>query len=135
MTNTFPSTIKAHAQLPHQGAGVGQASEDGFILAVILAHRGVTRANLPAALKVYDEIRRPFSQSVLQGSDRNGMNFQLRRAGWEDVSAEDSHAGRYPPELLHAVGEEMKVQIQWVFETNIQDDRARAVERVTALAA
>ncbi len=102
---------------------------------MILAHPAATRARLPAALAVYDDVRRPFSQSVLQGSDRNGMNFQLRRAGWEGVSAEDSHAGRYPQELLRAVGEEVKAQIQWVFETNIEDDRARAVERIAVYAA
>ena len=84
---------------------------------------------------MYDDIRRPFSQSVLQGSDRNGMNFQLRRSGWEDVSAEDSHAGRYSSELLHTVGEEVKKQVRWAFETNIESDRARAVERVAAFAA
>ncbi|KAM5540130.1 hypothetical protein V8D89_006270 [Ganoderma adspersum] len=125
----------AHAQLPHQGAGVGQAFEDGYILAMILAHPAATHAHLPTALAVYDDVRRPFSQSVLRGSDRNGMNFHLRRSGWEDVSAEDSHAGRYAPELLHAVGEEVKKQIRWAFETNIEDDRARAMERVAAFSA
>ena len=63
------------------------------------------------------------------------MNFQLRRLGWEDVSAEDRHAGRYTPELLHTVGEEVKKQVRWAFETNIESDRARAVERVAAFAA
>ncbi|PIL34424.1 hypothetical protein GSI_03199 [Ganoderma sinense ZZ0214-1] len=125
----------AHAQLPHQGAGVGQASEDGYILATILAHPSVTLNNLPAALAVYDDVQRPFSQSVLHGSDRNGMNFQLRRAGWENVSAEDSKAGRYAPELLAAVGEEVIKQVKWAYETNIEDDRARVVERVAALVA
>ena len=78
--------IQAHGMLPHQGSGVGQAFEDGYILATVLAHPSVTLANLPAALTVYDDVRRPFSQNVQQGSDRNGMNYQLLRIGWENIS-------------------------------------------------
>ncbi|KAI1789080.1 FAD/NAD(P)-binding domain-containing protein [Ganoderma leucocontextum] len=125
----------AHGMLPHQGSGVGQAFEDGYILATILAHPSVTLANLPAALTVYDDVRRPFSQNVQQGSDKNGMNYQLRRAGWEDVSVEDSRAGRYPPELLGVLAEELRKQIEWTFETNILGERARVEERLVALSA
>ena len=41
--------------LPHQGAGAGQAFEDGFILAIVLAHPADTLENLPEALKIYDD--------------------------------------------------------------------------------
>ncbi len=121
--------------LPHQGAGVGQAFEDGYILATVLAHPSVTLANLPAALKVYDDVRRPFSQSVQEGSNRNGMNYHLRRAGWEDISKEDSSAGRYPPELVGRLGEELVKQTGWMFESSILDERASVEKRLVALSA
>ncbi|PIL34400.1 hypothetical protein GSI_03175 [Ganoderma sinense ZZ0214-1] len=125
----------AHAMLPHQGAGVGQAFEDGYILATVLAHPSVTLANLPAALAVYDDVRRPFSQGVRKGSQRNGMNYQLRRMGWENVSAEDSRVGRYPRELLRVLGEEVGKQIEWLRSTSILGEREGVVERLAALSA
>ncbi len=124
--------MQAHAMLPYQGAGVGQAFEDGYILATVLAHPSVTPANLPAALAVYDDVRRPFSQGVQRGSERNGMRYQLRRAGWEDVSVEDSRAGRYPRELLDVLTGELREQLAWM-QATILSERAGVVERLEAL--
>ena len=121
--------------LPHQGAGVGQAFEDGFILATILADPSVTLRNLGEVLKVYDEVRRPFSQTVQEGSENNGKRYQLRGPGWEEVSVEDSRAGRYDHARLEVLSEEFKNQTQWAFETNILGDRERVVERLRALSA
>ena len=121
--------------LPHQGAGVGQAFEDGWVLAMILSHPAVTLANLPAALKIYDDIRRPFSQGVVRGSANNGTNYHLCRAGWENVSAEESREGRYPRELLGMLEEELRKQMRWMYETSILDERAALLEKVGALSA
>ncbi len=123
--------------LPHQGAGAGQAFEDGYLLSLILAHPSVTLANLPEALKLYDEVRRPFSQGVLQGTDRNRGTYQMRRAGsgWENLSAEDSRAGRYPREWLAAIADDVQGQMRWQFHTNIEHDRARVVERLATFSA
>lgn len=121
--------------LPYLGAGVGQAFEDGYILATILAHPAVTLATLPAALAVYDDVRRPFSQGVQEGSQKNGMNYQLRRAGWENVSAEDSRAGRYPRELLDVLVQELSEITAWTRDTSILNEREGVVERIAALSA
>ena len=121
--------------LPHQGSGVGQAFEDGYILATVLAHPSVTLANLPTALTVYDDVRRPFSQNVQQGSDRNGMNYQLLRIGWENISEEDSRAGRYPSELLGKLEQELQKQTRWMYEASILDERALVEQRLVALSA
>ncbi len=120
--------------LPHQGAGVGQAFEDGWVLAMVLSHPAVTLANLPAALKIYDDVRRPFSQGVQEGSARNGTSYQLCRAGWEDVSVEDSSAGRYPRELLSVIAADVNKQTRWLYETSILDERGALSERIEALA-
>ena len=121
--------------LPYQGAGVGQAFEDGYILATVLAHPSVTVANLPAALAVYDDVRRPFSQRVQCGSNENGMNYQLRRVGWEDVSVEDSRAGNYPCELLDAVSGEFQKLTVWAGDVNILSEREGVEKRLAALPA
>ena len=123
--------------LPHQGAGAGQAFEDGYILSLILAHPSVTLANLSEALKLYDEVRRPFSQGVLKGSDRNGATYQMRRegSGWENLSAEDSRTGRYPREWLAAIAEDVQAQMRWQLHTNIEDDRTRVAERLAMFSA
>ncbi|PIL34409.1 hypothetical protein GSI_03184 [Ganoderma sinense ZZ0214-1] len=125
----------AHAMVPYQGAGLGQAFEDGFILATIFAHPSVTLANLPAALTVYDEVRRPFSQGVQKGSENFRLYYQLRRLGWEDVSAEDSRAGRYPRELLSLIAKEIEKQGEWAIGTSILSERDGVVERLAALSA
>ncbi|KAL0954169.1 hypothetical protein HGRIS_005302 [Hohenbuehelia grisea] len=54
----------AHAMTPHQGSGAGQAMEDAFILATLLGHPRTTRGTISRALKVYDEIRRPFAHTA-----------------------------------------------------------------------
>ncbi len=121
--------------LPYQGAGAGQAFEDGFVLSLILSHPSVTLSNLPAALKIYDDLRRPFSQGVQRGSERNGENYHLRRpgSGWENITAEDSRSGRYPREWLKDIAEDVQAQMRWTFEANVEDDRARVAERLAAL--
>ena len=120
--------------VPYQGAGLGQAVEDGYILATILAHPSVNVANISQALRIYDSVRRPFSQYVQQGSAWNGMMYQLRRTGWEDISREDSAAGRYPPELLDVLGKEIKGLTDWQFGpgASIKDDVAKVVEALKA---
>lgn len=60
----------AHAMTPHLGAGAGQAIEDAYILARILAHPSVTNQNVHQALKVYDVIRRPIANDIVERSLR-----------------------------------------------------------------
>ena len=121
--------------LPYQGAGAGQAFEDGFVLSLVLSSPAVTLANLDTALKIYDDLRRPFSQGVQRGSERNGATYHLRRAGsgWENITAEDSRTGRYPRERLKDIAEDVQAQMRWTYEASIEDDRARVAERLAVL--
>ncbi|KAK6080088.1 hypothetical protein SCUP234_05444 [Seiridium cupressi] len=54
----------AHATLPHAGNGAAQAIEDCTILSSIFS-RVASRTEIEAALKAFDEIRRPRSQKVI----------------------------------------------------------------------
>ncbi|PIL34429.1 hypothetical protein GSI_03204 [Ganoderma sinense ZZ0214-1] len=78
----------------------------------------VTMSNLRAALKIYDDLSRPFSQRVQRGSE----------------SEEDSRAGKYPRELLPVIAEDVLAQMRWTFETKIEDDRAHCGEACSTLA-
>ena len=139
---------------PHQGSGAGQAMEvrsksvcspqklmilclkDGFILASLLAHPSVKLADLPAALKAYDTVRRPFSLGVQESSRRGGLLHDLLRDGWETVTVEESAAGTYPPELFELLSETYEKEFRWVAETSsIHDDRDRAVKMLASLRA
>ncbi|KAJ7923437.1 hypothetical protein B0H13DRAFT_1979817 [Mycena leptocephala] len=71
----------AHAMTPHQGSGAGQAIEDAYILATVLGHRSTIRANVPRALQIFDEIRRPAAAAVMEGSRMNGRYFSFEVDG------------------------------------------------------
>ncbi|PSR73847.1 hypothetical protein PHLCEN_2v10329 [Hermanssonia centrifuga] len=66
----------AHAMLPHLGAGSGQGLEDAHLLAKLLAHPQTSGENIETILQVYDEIRRPRTQSVWEGSMRAGEIYE-----------------------------------------------------------
>ena len=104
--------------------------QDGFILSALLAHPSVNIKTLPQALKVYDEFRRPFSQNVQRLSDASGSMYQLDAMGWENVSAEESTAGQYPPELLSQLNQKMVETHMWVGEGDFMKARQKALEQL-----
>ena len=118
-----------------QASGAGQAIEDGFILASVLSQPSVTHTTLPAALQVYDVVRRPFAQTVQERSRENGDISHLRRCGWEDVSAAQSAAGGFPREKLVRVGQEIDKMMNWAIDGTITEDRERAITLVKELTA
>ncbi|KAG2076333.1 FAD/NAD(P)-binding domain-containing protein [Suillus decipiens] len=79
-----------HAMTPHFGAGAGQAMEDAFVLGRLLAHPLTTLDNVPAALKVYQDVRLPFAQFVARESARAGLlyDFDMSSAARENVQEE-----------------------------------------------
>jgi salicylate hydroxylase len=50
---------QAHASLPHNGAGAGQAIEDAYVLGDILRLPECTQETLPQFLLAYEAVRRP----------------------------------------------------------------------------
>ncbi|KJA28656.1 hypothetical protein HYPSUDRAFT_129090 [Hypholoma sublateritium FD-334 SS-4] len=62
----------AHGMLPHLGAGVGQGFEDVYTICCLLGHAGTTKATLDTALAVYNELRPPRANFVLQRSIQMG---------------------------------------------------------------
>ena len=74
----------AHPMLPHVGQGANQAIEDAVALATVL--EGADAASAPAALQLYERVRRPHAAKV-QGSSRvNGARYDFAQP---DVSKRD----------------------------------------------
>ena len=67
--------------------------QDAYLLAQLLSSANVTKDNVPLALKVYDEIRRPFSQNVAALSLLSGRTSQLNTPQHADLTEEQSATG------------------------------------------
>jgi len=61
----------AHATTPWQGSGGGMSIEDSLILSTLLG-RSTTPNDALAALKAYDQVRRPRTQRIVESSRITG---------------------------------------------------------------
>jgi salicylate hydroxylase len=75
----------AHPMLPHLGQGANQSVEDGMALATILAR--VSRAGAPAALRVYEKLRRERVAEVQSGARKSGMRYD---SAYSDLGVRDA---------------------------------------------
>ncbi|KJA14751.1 hypothetical protein HYPSUDRAFT_92215 [Hypholoma sublateritium FD-334 SS-4] len=119
----------AHAMTPHNGAGAGQAVEDAYILASLLSHRRSTPSAVPDISEIYNSIRRPVGNHVLQEARNVGRLTQLVAPGFEDVVEGDADV---PLEKLHDLFDEMDRRWEWVWKESAEDDRRKAVEMLDA---
>ncbi|KAI0090694.1 FAD/NAD(P)-binding domain-containing protein [Irpex rosettiformis] len=121
----------AHSMMPTLASGAGQAIEDAVILADVLSHAQTHHIAIERALKVYDEIRRPFSQQVQQWSFEAGQSIWLEGSQMQKYSAEDSSMGRIPHDELETV---LRVdtfgKYHWVWQTTLTPDRELAIEKL-----
>jgi salicylate hydroxylase len=75
----------AHPMLPHLGQGANQSIEDGMALATILAR--ATPKTAPAALQVYERLRRQRVAEVQRGARENGMRYD---SAYSDLGLRDA---------------------------------------------
>ncbi|KAH8911616.1 FAD/NAD(P)-binding domain-containing protein [Coniochaeta sp. PMI_546] len=85
----------AHAMCPHQGAGAGQAMEDGYILGRALhdyfeALRTPQEHSLSSAMQLYQSVRHPRAVKVQTTSRQAGDVYELRAAEVAGLSYDDS---------------------------------------------
>ncbi|KAH0838116.1 hypothetical protein J3R83DRAFT_6362 [Lanmaoa asiatica] len=71
----------AHGMCPHLGAGAGQGLEDTLVLCKLLTHPQTVLANLQDVLRVYDRVRRPRANMVLERSAMAGELYESLRKG------------------------------------------------------
>ncbi len=101
--------------------------QDGFILATVLQHPSVTLKTLPEALKVYDEIRRPFAIDIQRRSKLNGHLYQFNALGCEKITAEQCSAGGIPSERLKEIGDKITSLVEWTVTGTAMDERRKAL--------
>ena len=111
---------------PAQGSGAGQAIEDAYILATLLAHPRTTIATLPTALKVYEEVRLPNANEVMR---RSALSADIasyndpRFADISDGSSKEVDSGR-----LWDMGHAQMDNWKWAWTTSVDGDEARAIK-------
>ncbi|KAI0727686.1 FAD/NAD-P-binding domain-containing protein [Fomitopsis betulina] len=119
----------AHAMNPHQGSGAGQAIEDSFVLASLLADPRVTRRTLPKVLEIYDSIRRPVSQDVARRSRDQGLVYDCILS---PADAGVDVAGDSLADDLVARSTVAQQMLLWAKETTIMVDRDKALQALDA---
>jgi len=111
----------AHSSPPHQGAGAGQAAEDGYVMMEVLQEL-VTRcphpttAQIEAALKAFEEVRKPRYQRVLETSVE-AMDF------WANLH----HQSLTEDEVQRFI-EKANERFEWIWRHDLIADAKRAQE-------
>ncbi len=60
------------------------ALQDAYVLAGLLGHLSTTVDTLSRALEVYDQIRRPFANSIVDGSRLSGIMYEFNSVHGEN---------------------------------------------------
>ncbi|KAM0424913.1 hypothetical protein ACHAPT_009969 [Fusarium lateritium] len=116
----------AHAMCPHQGAGAGQALEDGYVLGRALQDYFKVRESAqprPIAdyLHLYQSIRYPRSEKVQETSRQAGDLYELRAKEVAGLSYEDS---------LPIVRDLLKGRMEWIWTEDIDQVYERALAQL-----
>ncbi|TCD65215.1 hypothetical protein EIP91_002962 [Steccherinum ochraceum] len=111
----------AHAMVPYQAVGVGQAVEDAFILATLLSQ---VRSNSRCidALTVYDEMRRPFSQNIQNVSLKTGITLFMDKKGEVPLGPAFEYGE------LEDSAQDFGALFQWSATTSLLPDRDQALK-------
>ncbi|CDU25760.1 probable Salicylate hydroxylase [Sporisorium scitamineum] len=107
----------AHGGVPHQGAMAGQAIEDALFLSQLLSHPKVYNGNLTKALQVYDKIRVPRANRVLETSLEAGDTYEFRGVGADDPQALGKHlVERFDHIWDYDLDKENELMNEWIQE-------------------
>ena len=122
----------AHAMTPHQGSGAGQAIEDAYVLAALLAHPSTTLEKVAVALKVYEMVRLQHANGVMRGSAMNGRLYEFADPRFAHLAVNTDGSTRVVDaanaSTLLGVGQAIKECTRWRWETDVEDDKRRAIE-------
>lgn len=101
-----------HATTPHQGAGAGQAIEDGYILSKALAGwlAGERRTPLKDWMDLYQRIRLPRAQKVVATSREAGALYELESPDLIDLPYE---------EAVSIAAERLQTRMKWIWSQDL----------------
>ncbi|KDQ57219.1 hypothetical protein JAAARDRAFT_157371 [Jaapia argillacea MUCL 33604] len=114
----------AHAMLPHQGSGAGQAIDDAYTLAKLLGHPLTTVSTLPTALAAYDSVRRPFAMDIMSRSREAGRLFTFYHPELDCSVGGDEMDHR---KKLEEMSERLVRNWKWAWESEIDGDVKKAL--------
>ncbi|KZP04830.1 FAD/NAD(P)-binding domain-containing protein [Athelia psychrophila] len=120
----------AHAMTPHLGSGAGQAIEDAYILAALLANPKCTLASLPRVLQIYDEVRRPKANNVWNLSRKNGSMYEFAGPVCGEFRLHDDN---FNSESLAKIAKVVMENYEWAWNTSAEEDRNQAVSMLSKL--
>lgn len=106
----------AHAMLPHQGAGAGQAIEDGYILGLAIADylaassRGSTQT-LEQWMQVYQDVRLPRAQKAQATARQAGQVYEMQTPEMKGKTYDD---------CLPLVRDSLKDRMGWIWTGDIE---------------
>lgn len=101
-----------HATTPHQGAGAGQAIEDGYILSRALADwlSGGRKTPLKDWMELYQRIRLPRAQKVVTTSREAGALYEFESPDLIDLPYD---------EAVPIVAEKLKSRMKWIWAEDL----------------
>ncbi|KAJ4396184.1 hypothetical protein N0V93_000403 [Gnomoniopsis smithogilvyi] len=109
-----------HATTPHQGAGAGQAIEDGYILAKTLADwlENGRKQPLQEWMQLYQTIRLPRAQKVVTTSRQAGALYEFESPDLIDLPYD---------EAVPIVAERLQTRMNWIWTEDLDAiyDKAR----------
>lgn len=106
----------AHAMVPHQGAGAGQALEDAYVLASLLTDQACDRHNAQQVLAAFEAVRHARTCQVQRASHQAGDLYEYSAPGIGDDEAK--------------ISSELETRFDWLWNHDPQDDVAAARERL-----
>jgi salicylate hydroxylase len=117
----------SHSMLPHQGAGAGQATEDGYILARCLngflsqtqrSSAGKEYKSLREWMHLYQTIRLPRAQKVARTSKQAGEVYEMLDEDLRDLPFD---------QCLPIVRDRIQERMKWIWTEDIGQAFDRAV--------
>ncbi|MCH4565372.1 MULTISPECIES: salicylate 1-monooxygenase [Halomonas] len=102
----------AHAMVPHQGAGAGQALEDAYVLASLLTDKACDRTNAEEVLAAFETVRHARTCQVQRTSHEAGDVYEFAGVGIGDDEAK----------LI----ENLETRYDWLWNHDPGDDVAAA---------
>jgi salicylate hydroxylase len=105
----------AHASVPYNGAGAGQAIEDAYVLGALLALPECSKETLPVFLQAYEDARKPRAREQQRHALRTGDVLQFAGESGADYAR---------------IGEDLHKRFLWIWEHKPEADIEAAKEKL-----
>jgi salicylate hydroxylase len=105
----------AHASVPYNGGGAGQAIEDAYVLGELLSLQECDKKTLPRFLRAYEDARRPRATAQQLHAIESGNLMRL--------------AGEYGADF-ERIGTDLHTRFHWIWKHDLRVDVEAAKARL-----